>query len=477
MPQSPNILFILTDQHRFDCLSAMGHPTLKTPNIDRIAEAGMTFDAAYCPSPVCGPARASLFTGMYPGGHGQTINWARRRPGIRLLTDRLRQRDYHTALVGKLHLTSARDRNGFDWRKLCDSPHGIYDWAEVEHNDYLRWLEAECYPDDPAEAERRAGESERCPEDDPRFWLGWSWVDEAHHMTTWTGNEAVNKIQSWQGGQPLFLNVSFFGPHHPYACCEPWDSLYDPAQMTLPDTFDMPKTSPVFAATRQAKRDGMADWPRDVWREMIAKYYGHIAHIDQQVGRILDALREANLWHNTLIVFAADHGDHVGEFGLLGKGDMYETSARVPLLLKPPGDDRPAQRCGNVVNTLDLFGTFLDAAGAPDRNDHEYIEARSLAPLLDGETSDWPDDTYSVIGTHANGLLTMHRAGQHKIIGVETNNGRLYELYDMKDAAPDLRDVYDDPAYADVRTAMRDRLDTWWNRQQSIWIEGRRYNQ
>jgi arylsulfatase A-like enzyme len=367
--------------------------------------------------------------------------------------------------VGKLHLSPAADRHGFDWKRLCESPHGVYSWDDVTYNDYLRFVERDLYPDCPEEAERLGGESERLNQNDSRFWLGWNWTDDAHHMTTWTGNETVNFLNTWEQRQPLFMNVSFFGPHHPYATCEPWDSMYDPAEIELPATLRQDKSTPIFERTKVKRQALLRKWDEALWREMIAKYYGNISQIDHQIGRILDALKARGMWDNTLIVFTSDHGDHMGDFGLLGKGDMYETSVKIPLIVKPPGGEK-GRRAEHVVNSLDLFGTFLDAAGNTHWREDKGVEARSFLPLLDDSNAPWENETFSINGPDPVKNTVMFRKDNLKMIrlGLSADQA-LYELYDMNDAATDQRDVYDDPAYAGRREQMRERIDGFWAAQ------------
>lgn len=464
----PNILFILSDQQLFNTLGCAGHPMIQTPNLDRLAAEGLFFSDAYCPSPVCGPCRTSLFTGLYPAGHKSLTNQACRDPGAQLLTDYLFQSGYQSGLVGKLHVSPAGARHGFDWRRLCEGPHGVYSWEEVVHNDYLRYLETECYPDHPEEAERVAGESERLGADDPRFWMGWSWVDDQHHFHTWTGREAVRFLDQADASKPFFLNVSFFGPHHPYAACEPWDSMVDPEQVELPPTFATPKESPVFQKTCQARRETMAQWPESWWREAMAKYYGQISQIDREVGRIFQALDERGLWEDTLIVFSSDHGDHMGDYGLLGKGDMYESSVRVPLLIKGPRQEGKGNRIEQPVTNLDLFGTFLDYAGSPAMERHPWIDARSFGDVIRSGGSTAPERTeiYSSIGENPLNNLIMLREGPWKLIRHAGGGGNpLYELYDLRRDNAEDHDLFQDPAVAETADRMRHQLDAWWRDQ------------
>lgn len=359
----PNVLLLFTDQHRFDFLGKLCPYPLATPNLDRLAGRSLRFDAAYSPAPICGPARASFFTGRYPPEHGAVRNWMPMRSGQPLLTESMSEAGYQTALVGKLHLHRATDAHGFQWRQLCDSPHAVYDADEVVDNPYRRWIEKECFGGSAEPAEEAAAWSERLPVDDPGFWIGRSWCDDAHHMTTWTGDQAVRFLRQEREDRPFFLNVSFFGPHHPYATCEPWDSLVDPDEIDLPEDFPGLPDGPVLGPMMERRRKNFASWQRADWQRAIALYCGAVAQIDREVGRILEALEAEGLSDDTLIAFTADHGDHIGDMGVCGKGDFSESSARVPLLIAPPGGNARSRTTAVPVNPIDLRATLADYAG------------------------------------------------------------------------------------------------------------------
>lgn len=279
----PNILLIMTDQHNAKYLNCLGQSYLKTPNLDALARQSVIFRSAYSASPVCGPSRAAIFTGQYPLQNGVYTNWIPLKDESLLLTEQLALNGYYNIMIGKLHLTPVDSSHGFDYRRICESPYDIYDKKEVEENDYLPWAAAAMGISVKKLAEI-AGESERSGVNDPYFWLGRSWTDDKHQMTTWTGNEAVSAIKNYDSEQPFFMHVSFFGPHHPYSTCEPWNSMYDPKEMTLPPSFGQvqPGAQPGFRA----------NWPDSLWREIIARYSGNISAIDFQVGRIISALKK-----------------------------------------------------------------------------------------------------------------------------------------------------------------------------------------
>jgi arylsulfatase A-like enzyme len=451
MAQPPNIVFIMTDQHNADFLGCLGRTELRTPHLDALAGQSAVFRSAYSASPVCGPARGAVLTGQYPVASGICGNWIPVKDEASLLTGRLAQAGYFNAMIGKLHLSPVRDTHGFDFRRMCDSPHDVYDKEEIVVNDYLPWA-AKGMGITPERLAVLAGESERCGVKDPRFWQGWSWADDAHQMTTWTGNEATAFIHEYKQEKPFFLHVSFFGPHHPYATCEPWDSMYDPAKVTLPPTFGQVQPG----KQRGFRPDG---WSETQWREMIAKYSGNISAIDLQIGRIAAALKERGMWDNTLIVFTADHGDHMGDFSQLGKGTMLESSVRVPFLIKPPRPAPKKQERTEVVNLIDLYPTFLDYAGSAAAGIKAPV--RSLRRVLEGDGV-WQNQTFASLCA-ADGRKGTVMMIKHKFKAVEflVDGKMTVELYDRTAPLPDSRNLAGDPAFASVVKEMQTALEVW----------------
>lgn len=448
----PNILFIMTDQHNAAYFGFMGHPLLKTPNIDELAKHSAVFTSAYCASPVCGPSRAAVFTGKYPLRNGVTSNWVKLKDESALLTTKLAEAGYYNGMIGKLHLTPVTADHGFQFRRICDSPYDLYDKEEIVENDYLKWAANELGIS-PERLAALAGESERCDVKDSRFWLGQSWTDDRHQITTWVGNEAVSFIENYKTKQPFFLHVSFFGPHHPYSTCDPWDKMYDPAEITLPATFG--KVQP------GAQPGIRPEWPEETWRKIIAAYCGNISAIDKQVGLIIKALKDKGLWENTLIVFTSDHGDHMGDFSQLGKGTMLESSVRVPLIIKAPGKDNPGKRNQQVVNLTDLYSTFLDYARLSESTNS--VDSRSIRKLLEGETKR-ENQTFSSIGSAdgRNGQV-MFIKNNLKCVGFLKNGEMKTELYKLSDKIPDTKNIADESEYAAIRDQMELELKKWLN--------------
>jgi arylsulfatase A-like enzyme len=446
----PNIVLIMTDQHNAQYMNCMGRAELKTPNLDTLVAESVVFRSAYSASPVCGPARAAIFTGQYPLQNGIVGNWIPVKDESRLLTKRLAKAGYYNAMIGKLHLSPVKNDQGFNFRRMCDSPHDVYDKEEIKENDYLPWA-AKAMGISPAKLAVLAGESERCGPKDPRFWLGWSWTDDAHQVTTWVGNEAVSFIGNYEKPQPFFLHVSFFGPHHPYATSEPWDSMYDPAKVTLPPTFGQKQPG--------LQKGFRPDWPEAQWREMIAKYSGNISAIDVQIGRITAALKARGIWDNTLIVFTADHGDHMGDFSQLGKGTMLESSVRVPFFIKAPGIASAKRECSEVVNLVDIYPTVLDYAGVA--NTENAGDSRSIRRILTGDKT-WRNQTYaSLCAADARNGQVMMIKDEFKAVGFLKDGQMTVELYDRAAKIPDVNNLAGDPAYANVVKEMKAALEAW----------------
>lgn len=456
-----NILFIFTDQWTYNILGYAGNSQVKTPNLDRLAAQSVNFDRAYCPSPACGPSRASLFTGAYPAEHGHKRNADAHNPDMRLFTDRLRDQGYKTGLVGKLHLHPIEADHGFDWKRLSDAHYDTYHKAETEINDYFDAL-ARMRPDFSREEWVAAGgRTENLGPAHHMFWLGERWVDDTAHHTTWTAEESIRFLNEEANDGPWFLNVSFFGPHHPYTTDFPWADLYDPNDAELPPTWDMVKDSPVFKALKSQIVREMGAWDDAVWSKMVAQYYGYCSQIDHAVGRILNALAMREDAERTWVVFTADHGDHLGNWRLLGKADPYETSIRIPMLVCPPGGMDESRTHDRVCNLLDLHDTFLDIAGTNPKN------SKSLVPVIRGDKG--KDSTFVFQGWAKDNYHATYIEGPRKWIVTNRPDGRrLYEMYDVVSDPYEMNDLWPaDNHTAEWRQGL-EILDTWTREQEAL---------
>jgi arylsulfatase A-like enzyme len=453
----PSVVWVCTDQHNFRALSCAGHPDVETPNVDRLAERGVQFTDAYCPSPVCGPSRAALFSGLYPRANGVTGNWESFEGDPALLPELLRDAGYDTALAGKLHFEPKAKPHGFTHRRHHDAMYDCYHAEEPWNSAYVEWLADRRFGGGERGMERtieRANRDERALQerDDLReFLLGTNWRTEAEHSNTWVTDRSVEYLREHRE-EPFFLFTSYFGPHQPMLAPGRWAEMYDPADIELPAWTEL---SPVGRPVAETVLEDSSvfgryeDWTEDDYREVLAAYYGQVSMIDHGVGRILDALEAAGVRDDTIVVFTADHGDHNAQFGWFHKGTMYEGAARVPLVVDDPSGAGGVD-CERVVNTLGLFRTILDRAGV----DGPATHSQSLAPLLDDPGAAWTDETYSELGDQA-----MLVDGDRKLVRATPADGPdAVEFYDRTERPHDATDRSEDPDVEGVVAEMEERL-------------------
>ncbi|MAE20722.1 sulfatase [Candidatus Poribacteria bacterium] len=388
-----NILLITSDQQHWNTLG-INNPEIQTPNLDRLANSGTTFNRTYCPNPTCTPTRASIVTGQYPSQHGAYSL------GTKLLEDRhtvgedFLQSGYRTSLVGKAHFQPLRESEEFSslesypilqdlnfWRNFDQSFYG-FEHVELARNHtdeahvgqhYAIWME------------EKGGHNWRDYFRPPtgnnanqhRKWL----IPEEFHYNTWIA-ERTNRLldQYHQSDDNFFLWASFFDPHPKYLVPEPWNTMYNSAHLTVPSVVEgeHDRNPPHFQMTQQKNPDFSAyresgqgihgchshlHDPEELVKD-IAIYYGMISMMDHYIGRIVDHLDSLGLAENTLIVFTSDHGHFYGHHGLTAKGPYhYEDVIRVPMIVRQPGKV-PAGKTSNALQSLvDYAPTFLSCAG------------------------------------------------------------------------------------------------------------------
>ncbi|MEP7366331.1 MAG: sulfatase-like hydrolase/transferase [Acidobacteriota bacterium] len=369
----PNILWIMADQFRYDCLGANGNHLIRTPNLDRLAARSANFSHAFVQSPVCVPSRVSYFTGRYPHSHKNRVNYTPLDSSEVLIQQILKDAGYGTGSVGKLHYyppTADHARStGFDTIRLDD---GIS--RTDEFSDYVAWRNAH----DP---KAKLGYHATEPKPGKNPFRGA--IDYEYTPTAWTGRETRSVLADFaRGGKPFFLFSSFFKPHAPYTVLEPYDSMFDnidiplPKQVTLADIQKLP-----LPAQKQILR-GRPQYAMDRQRlEWIYRsYYASVAMIDKEVGDILDTLRQSGQEQNTVVIFSTDHGDQLLEHGLVDKNVFFEASVRVPFLISLPGRIKPG-RYDELIEMVDILSTLFDICGLPLA---PRVQGRSFAPLVTG---------------------------------------------------------------------------------------------
>jgi arylsulfatase A-like enzyme len=481
MPQ-PNILLITTDQHHYQAMGRK-NPLLQTPNLDRLADAGVTVDRAYCPNPTCSPTRSSILTGQYPSSHGC---WA---IGTKLDEDKptvsalLGEHGYRTSLIGKAHFQPLASRDGqtslecmptlrdLDFWRDFHGPYYGFDHIELARNHadehwagqhYAIWLEEQGLTD----------WRDYFQNADHTNGRRYSWdLPEELHYSTWTAERTMAAIDdSTVDGGPFFCWSSFQDPHPPYLVSEPWASMYDPADVVPPpaEAGELARMHPWFAQT-QAERPDFSPWKESPFpthgfgrqvraeadlRRDIAVYYGMISFIDQQVGRILDHLDAKGLTENTLVVFTTDHGHFLGQHGLTAKGPFhYEDLLRIPFLARLPGRIPAGSRTESLTSLIDLAPTFLGLAGADVPFGMQGVD--QLASWSGGEPARdhlLVEDRFQPTAVNVRSFveerykLTVYRGTEH------------YELFDLIDDPDELENLAGDPKHDQLGAELMHRF-------------------
>ena len=356
MPDRPNIVFLFPDQLRRDFLSCYGADFIQTPNIDSIAEQGVRYDNAYSASPLCVPARTALLTGMSAIRNGVTDNLHSIRSdyndaGIRTWPQILSEAGYLTSAVGKMHFYPWDARHGFQYRVACEDKL----WARIQ-DDYHHYLESHGLKklrwDEYGDYVANVGAATTD--------IPWE-----HSWDRFTGREARRFIDGFEGDGPFALMVGFPGPHDPYDPATDFPHKFDASDM--PDPIPAPVDDPAglrAAHIKARNRMGMdvMGWTKSGIKEVRAHYAGLVKQIDHEVGEIIESLRSRDLLDNTAIIFATDHGDHLGDYGMEGKATFYESACHIPLLVRPSGG-AGGTISTDLVELRDITATMLELAG------------------------------------------------------------------------------------------------------------------
>lgn len=465
----PNILWICTDQQRWDTLGCYGHDTVATPTLDALAADGVRFDRAFAQSPVCTPSRASMMTGRYPRTTRCRQNGQPLPETEHLVTALLASTGYHCGLAGKLHLSPTNPDNPTDRRehepaRALDDGYGSVHWSsmpgrDLPNNEYHQWLQ-------------RHGERY-----DPTPYEGSAYVETGpsteYHHSRWCTNRAIDYVRTAaETDAPWMFSLNYFDPHHPFDPPREYLERYVEQDIELPDHAPEEldeKTAVQRAAATEAPYGG-ATMNADDHRLIRAAYYAMIDHLDDQIGRLLDALTSTGQRDDTLVIFSSDHGEMLGDHGLYKKGPyFYDPAIRVPLIFSWP-DGGTSGVVDDLVELVDVVPTILDAAGC------DYppgIQGRSLLPrLLDadqhkpesvGDTTDLHRESvycefYNASRRHTDPPIyaTMVRTARYKLVrhhGPEDG-----ELYDLEADPAERKNYWDEPGYADIQRQLLTRL-------------------
>ena len=482
--QPPNIVFIMADDHAYQAISAYGSRLIETPNIDRIARMGMLFTNASVTNSICAPSRATILTGKHSHINGKIDNHFPFDTTNVTFPQLLQKAGYQTAMFGKLHF--GNNPKGFDQFKILPGQGSYYNPEFITKNEgnitvpgyvtdvvtdmTLNWLEKERKPDQPFLLMYLHKAPHR------------SWLMAGRHMEEYTqrtfpepatlfdeyesrpaaaGAEmSVRRHMSWSGDNKIspqtmqemgLEQIGIDTLRYTFSV-----GRMDSTQRATFDKYYGPINEAFKAAYPEMTEEEIMKWK---YQRYLQDYLGTIKAVDENVGRVLDYLEANNLMENTIIVYTSDQGFYLGEHGWFDKRFVYDESFKTPLMVAWPGHVAPGSTSDEMVQNLDFAQTFLDAAGVPQPGD---MQGESLLPVLTGQMQDWNREAvyYHYYEYPAEHMVNRHYAivtKDYKLIHYYFDLD-YWELIDRRKDPQELRNVYDDPAYAEVRERLHREL-------------------
>ncbi|MEK3888596.1 arylsulfatase [Bacillus sp. FSL K6-3431] len=424
----PNIVLMVVDQMRGDCMSILDHPVVDTPNIDQLARNGVLFSNAYSATPTCVPARAALLTGMSQAANGRVgyedkvlWNYTHTLPG------ELTKAGYHTQAVGKMHVYPPRNLCGFHHVVLHD---GYLFYNRYKHqqpetesfnysgDDYLPWLK------------QQAGVQVDLNDlglDCNASTVARPWhLPEALHPTNWVVSESIDFLRRRDTTKPFFLKMSFVRPHPPFDPPQAFYEMYKDLDLPEPAVGE-------WAEYEDRDRSGFdptvlrGKVPKIRFKKAQAAYYALITHIDYQIGRFMSSLKEHGVLNNTIIMFVSDHGELLGDHHFYRKALPYEGSAKVPFILSDPGNNLNIKRNQTVDQVVELRDIMPTCLAVAEVNTPKNVDGKSVIPLCKGERA-WREYLH---GEHIYGVYSHQYVtdGKEKYIWfTQTGMEQLFNL-------------------------------------------------
>lgn len=413
----PNILFLMSDQHRWDFMGCTGHPLVHTPNMDRLAADGALFDTAYSHWPVCVPSRMSMITGRYPHSHGAIGNAHALPQDQQTIGSYLKTFGYRTAAIGKMHFVDDDQQHGFDYR--------------VEKADYSDETNAESRN---SKIRARSGQP----------W-GISTQSEEQTYEHYIADKTIEWMEK-NADKPFCLWCSFSAPHPPFVSPEEFYKFYEGKVRRPPQP---PEPNPFLKKSTQE----WADLTDEETPVVMTAYLANITLVDANIGRVLKALEKLGLAGNTIVSYTSDHGDMQWQQRRFGKMTMFDGATRIPLILRyaprvPKGIVRH-----EVVEQVDMYPTFCDLLGVPTPS---AVQGRSLMPLVESKADGWPNTAFIEMG---NSVIV--RASQYKC---RFEGRKALELYDIEKDPQEWDNLVGKPGSEKIIAKMQQRLDDWWKR-------------
>ncbi len=444
--RQPNILLIQADQLTPMVLPAYGHPQVKAPHIQQLADTGVVFDNAYCNFPLCVPSRASMMSGRLANDIECWDNATEMPASIPTIAHYLRSVGYHTTLCGKMHFVGPDQVHGFNERITTDIYPSNFSWTPD-------WQEGETYRPTGINmsAVVDAGICTRSLQLD---------YDE---MVEFNGIQKIHDLARFNDDKPFFLTVSFTHPHSPYITTEEYWNRYDHDDIDLPAVPAIPleeqdEMSRWLHYAHAAEKHTITD---DHIRNARHAYYGMTSYIDDKVGNLMKTLKATGLDENTVVIITSDHGEMLGERGMWYKQCFYEWSARVPFIVNYPKAFAP-RRVEENMSLVDLLPTLLDLAtdGNPPAP-VSPLDGNSLTPLMRGDNSNWDNAVISeYTGEGVNAPCRMLKRGDYKYI---YTHGYPAQLFNLKSDPRELENLAGDAELKELEEAMKVEILNGWD--------------
>jgi arylsulfatase len=437
----PNVLVILADQHRWDCIGANGNPDIKTPNLDKLATEGTSYHNSFTVFPVCTPSRYSLLCGKFVRNHCCWTNHATLRQEFPTFARTMRNNGYSTAAVGKMHFSPTYIDVGFERMKLCEQ-HGDGRWDD----DYHRELRKLDLVDRLDLLDQRDEYFENAP---PVYHesCGSEPTNLPEHLysTEWIAGKALEEIDNWNQDGNLLM-VGFVKPHHPFDPPQKWWDMYDPEELSLlPGWTEHPLSVDMDRDQGRFPHPGITP---ERCRNVMARYYAAISEIDEKVGELVCRLKQKNMLDNTIIIYTSDHGDYMGFHHMILKSNhLYDPLIKVPLIIRYPEAFKPSVS-DRMVSNIDIFPTLVELAGLPEPENLPGISVLNK------------QEEHELIFSEVDrGYYSLVRSRRYKFIRDRRNNLEL--LFDLETDPFEEHNVADNPEYADTKKQLAAALDNW----------------
>jgi arylsulfatase A-like enzyme len=462
--QKPNLLFLWTDQQRFDTMAVYGNKIIKVPHLNNLAEKSIVFKRAYISQPVCTPSRSTVMTGLWPHQNGCTANNIPLKRETKCFPELIDDPDYTSAYMGKWHLGD----------EIC-AQHGFDEWTAIEDG-YTKHYSKDCDKNDRSPYHHFLVEKGYGPDtNNNSFSRGFAARRPIEHCKpSFLENNAREFIER-NKDNPFMLYVNFLEPHTPF--WGPLNDLHSPEEVGVPKNADDPleENEPLRYKLSQKYFEKNYGTDKKRWAKINAIYHGLVSQVDRAVGGILQKLDELGLHENTIIVYTSDHGEMMGSHGMFAKQYMYEESARVPWLMQVPGKHSGQVVMEKPVSHIDLVPTLLDYMG--HANKATNLPGKSLVPFINGETK---EDDYVFVEWNPNVLhvqIDTKLATKEEIEWISQEYQRSvispdgwklclsdrdkHQLFNLNDDPLETINLYDSGKHKDIIKKLTEKIHNW----------------